>query len=377
MTAPPLRLVLVEDSPTMSAFLRTLLEEAGFVVAGTATNVSEAEAVVRKVVPDLVLSDIRLPGGTGIDLTARLLSERAVPIVLITALDAKDPRLVFDAMRAGALEVLPKPPGRNDPAMAAYKRTLEKTLKLLASTPVIKRRTFGAASPVPPLPLPRTASAPRPALPTGPPRDVGVPPLPPPALSLVVPADPILAIGASTGGPALIVELLQALRGRKFAFGTLAQHIVPEFVESFRGWLCDSTGIPVRTATEGLFPEHGTFYVAPAYAHLAVGPDRRLRVLPESVTKKPHVPSVDVLFSSLSVVSPRQTLAILLTGMGSDGAAGLRELCQAGATTLVQSPETAAVDSMPKSAIGSGAARGVGSPAELAQVLAALAAREI
>lgn len=340
------RLVVVEDSPTQAWFLRSMLEESGFDVVGSATTVGEAETVVDRAQPDLVLSDVRLPDGDGIELTRRLLTRRGVPIVLITAYDPRNPALVFEALEAGALEVMSKPPHAADPDFAPYRRRLERTLRLLATTPVIRRRTRPTAGlALEDLPLALDATE--------------CPPL----------DEPVLAIGASTGGPPVIADLLRAVRGRRIRFGVVAQHLMADFAESFRSWLASVSGRRVFLAVAGQVPEPGALYVAPSRSHLRLGRDRRWRVLPAETSTHAHVPCVDELFESLCQVAPRQTIALLLTGMGRDGAVGLQALRAAGAWTVAQRPDTATVDGMPRSAIERQAAREVLTPEEMVELL--------
>jgi two-component system chemotaxis response regulator CheB len=342
------KVVVVEDSPTVRAYLCALVEEIGFHVCGQAEDVAAAEALVRREAPDLILSDIHLPDGDGIELTRRVLAERGVPIVLITAHDPKDPALVFRAMAAGALEVLPKPPARLDPEFAGYFRVFQMTLRTLAGVPVVRRRRVTTKPEPEPAPL-----APR-----------------RPGPQLGGPA--IVAIGASTGGPILVGDLLVALRDRSFAFAVVVQHIVPDFAESFRAWLESHAGLRVLAAQDRATPEPGTAYTVPAGSHLRLRANGTFEVLPGKALPTSQLPSIDALFESLARLAPRDTIAILLTGMWSDGAAGLLRLREAGALTVAQTPATAAVDSMPRTAIERGAASLVLSPPEIADLLGSL-----
>jgi two-component system, chemotaxis family, protein-glutamate methylesterase/glutaminase len=345
-----LKVVVVEDSATVRAYLCTLVEEAGFHVCGQAEDVAEAESLVRREEPDLILSDIHLPDGDGIELTRRVLAERGVPIVLITAHDPKDPALVFRAMAAGALEVLPKPPARLDPEFAGYFRVFQMTLRTLAGVPVVRRRRVA----------PKAEPAPEPAAAAS--RQPG-PQLGGPA---------IIAIGASTGGPILIGDLLVALRDRSFAFAVVVQHIVPDFAESFRAWLEAHARIRVLAARDRATPEPGIVYTVPAGCHLRLRANGTFEVLGGKALPTSQLPSIDAFFGSLAPYAPKETIAILLTGMWHDGAAGLLRLRQAGALTVAQTPATAAVDSMPRTAIERGAASLVLSPKEIADFLGSL-----
>jgi len=343
------RVLVVDDSATVRTFLCWMVEQAGFLLAGTAESVAEAERLVHRRKPDLVLSDVRLQDGDGIELTRRVLAERGVPIILITAHDPANPDLVFRALEAGALEVLAKPPAATAPGFEAYRRSFETTLKCLAGTPIVRRR------PRPPEPA------------------AGTPVRPPePAARPELTAPPLVAIAASTGGPLLIGDLLKALPEGGFAFAIIVQHIVPDFADSFRSWLGEHSGRRVLFAEEGRMPVAGGIYLAPPNCHVQLHRDGTFRTPSALDVPSAHVPSADALFASLAEARPAGTLAIQLSGMGSDGAEGLASLRAAGAHTIVQSPETAAVDGMPRSAIERGAASEVLRPEQIAELLRSL-----
>lgn len=348
-----MRVLVVDDSATVRAFLCWMVEQAGFALAGTAESVAEAERLVHRKKPDLVLSDVRLQDGDGIELTRRVLAERGVPIILITAHDPANPDLVFRALEAGALEVLAKPPAATSPGFAAYRRSFETTLKSLAGIPIVRRKPRQA----------EPAAGKPGALPLRPPA---------PAARLELSALPLIAIAASTGGPLLVGDLLKALPEGGFAFAVVIQHIVPDFADSFRVWLGEHAGRRVLFAEEGRAPVAGGIYVAPPHCHVQLHRDGTFRTPSALDVPTSHVPSADVLFASLSAARPADTLAIQLSGMGSDGAEGLAELRAAGGHTIVQSPETAAVDGMPRSAIERGAACEVLRPEQIADLLRSL-----
>ncbi|HBL32086.1 MAG TPA: hypothetical protein DD490_35125 [Acidobacteria bacterium] len=353
--SPPARVLVVDDSATVRAFLCWLVEQAGFIVAGAAENVAEAERLVHRRRPDLVLADVHLPDGDGIELTRRVLAEHAVPIILITARDPTNPHLVFRALEAGALDVLAKPPAATSPELPAYRRSFEATLKCLVGTPIVRRK-----------PRPAEPAAGHPVI---------APPSRPAAPRLDPAVPPLLAIAASTGGPLLVGDLLKALPAGGFALAIIVQHIVPDFADSFRAWLGEHAGKPVRFAENGRAPVTGGIYLAPPHCHVQLHRDGTFRTPPTLDVPVSHVPSADALFTSLALARPTETLAIQLTGMGSDGAEGLARLLAAGGHTIVQSPETATVDGMPRSAIERGAALEVLRPEQIAERLRSLMVR--
>lgn len=350
---PPVRVLVVDDSPTVRSFLCWMVEQAGFVVAGAAESVREAEQMVHRRKPDLVLSDVHLQDGDGIELTRRLLAERGVPIILITGHDPTNPDLVFRAMEAGALEVLAKPPAVTSKEFEAYRKSFATSLKSLAGTPIIRRRPRGPApgARAEPLAAEASSSVERPEF-------AGA---------------PIVAIAASTGGPLLVGDLLKALAPDAFACALVVQHIVPEFADSFRAWLGEYSGRQVRAAEAGRIPVKGGIYTAPPNCHIQLHRDGAFRTPPASSLPQPHVPSADVMFESLADARGADVLGVQLSGMGSDGAQGLARLRRAGGYTVVQAPETAAVDGMPKSAIALGAACVVLRPEGIGELLRSLA----
>jgi len=183
----------------------------------------------------------------------------------------------------------------------------------------------------------------------------------------------LVAIVASTGGPSALAQILGAL---PFDFGAavlVVQHMGAAFAEAFCAWLDHASALEVRLAQHGERPVPGLALVAPPGRHMLLSSGGRIRLLAET-RGEPHVPSADVLFRSLAAHAPRTT-AVVLTGMGSDGAEGLLELRRAGAVTLVQDPASSIVDGMPAAARRAGAAREVLALGEIAPALLRLCAK--
>jgi len=330
--------------------MTTLLKELGFIVLACARDLKSAAVLVRAEKPDLVIAGTQFPDGDGLELCRLLLQERGVPILLMTDGGAEDPHLIFEATRAGALEVVPRPPGRNHPDHERLARHLSRTIRTLAGVRIMSRRPDRQVRPVP-----------------APQRSAERAPIPVEEL--------IIAVGASTGGPILLPEILKALAGRPFAFAMVVQHIVPEFIEGFGVWLESQIHVPVRLAANGARPERGTVYMAPPSCQIEVEPRGDFRVVEASRMPTPHTPSIDVAFRSLARFRPTQTTAILLTGMGRDGAEGLLALREAKAFTVAQSPQTAVLASMPEHAIALGAALEILPPPEIHGLLVKQLAR--
>lgn len=179
-----------------------------------------------------------------------------------------------------------------------------------------------------------------------------------------------LALGASTGGPAALRELLAALPAPAPLPIVVVQHIARGFESGLADWLAGALGLDVRVAIDGERPVAGAVRIAPAGAHLRVVEGDRLSLDTALPPQRGHRPSVDVLFRSLAAWAPRATAAALLTGMGSDGAAGLGELRRGGALCFVQDQASSAVWGMPRAALEAGAAEAALAPRAIGEELA-------
>lgn len=163
----------------------------------------------------------------------------------------------------------------------------------------------------------------------------------------------IVAIGASTGGPAAVCAVLSGLAGLT-ASVLLVQHLHENFMAGFISWLNRAGPLPVSLAVAGVTPVSGHVYVSPAGQHLLLAKNGQLALSVDPPGL--HIPAIDVLFTSVAASAAASAVGILLTGMGSDGAAGLHAMREAGALTIAQDETTSAVYGMPKAAVDSGAA---------------------
>ena len=365
-----LSVVLVDDSPSVRAVLRRFLSRAPDIrVLGEAADGEAALEAVERLRPDVLLLDLAMPKLDGFGVIARLRSAppgrggRPATVVLTSRADRAEVRAAFEALSAGAIELLPKP---EDPeSWRQLSATLPAVLRAAAATrpiEVTEREPAaprgGSASTLAPS-TPRAVTPARAATPAGAPSHSAL------ALPLRW-----LALGASTGGPAALRELLAALPSPSPVPVVVVQHIARGFESGLADWLAGVLGLDVRVAIDGELPGAGAVRVAPAGAHLKVVAGDRLALDFETPPQRGHRPSVDVLFRSLAAWAPRTTAAALLTGMGNDGAAGLGELRRAGAYCLVQDQASSAVWGMPRAALEAGAAEAALAPRELGQALA-------
>jgi two-component system chemotaxis response regulator CheB len=333
-----IRILLVDDSALMRQVLRELLSESpDMQVVGEASNGKAGCEKNLALAPDLVIMDLDMPILDGVAATARMMAERPVPVFVFSA-SAESP-LGFKALSAGACEVLRKPDidKLND---KAFKAGFFAKLRAVTSAASAGARVTGVA-----FNKPGTA----------------------PAASLRA-----VVIGASTGGPVAVRQLLAALPA-DFPLGiALVQHLEDGFDEGYARWLDEACELKVCLAGEGPHAfQAGRVLVAPVNRHLVVRSDRL--VLEDGPKVQNQRPSVDVLFRSAAAEYGSGILGVLLTGMGRDGADGCKQIVGSGGHTLVQDQESSAIFGMPKAAIEQGGASEILPLPEMAGRLSALA----
>jgi two-component system chemotaxis response regulator CheB len=321
MTAGGERLVQVvvaDDSPLFrEMLLRVIGAEPSFRVVAVAGDGEEAARLTRALRPDVVTMDLHMPDADGFSGIARIMAETPTPILVLTSVPAE--AVTFKALSLGALDILEKPmPGAD---LSAYGQILRSRLRLLAGVKVIRH----------PRGLRSTGSS---------------------HLEPAGRAD-LVAIGASLGGPRALATLLRALPGNFSAPMAVVQHIADGFTEGLAAWLDLESELDVRVARDGDLLEAGVVLLAPTGCHMLVGKGR------VRLSSDPPVggfrPSVTPLFRSAAEAFGSRSCGVLLTGMGRDGADGLRTLKQAGGYALAQDEATSAVFGMARAAIEEGA----------------------
>lgn len=321
------RVLIVEDSATVRQYLSQLINsDPGLEVVGTARDGEEGVKFAALKRPDIITMDIHMPRMDGYEAARRIMEECPVPIVIVTS--SWDPQEVnhsFLAIEAGALAVVEKPPGPGDARAAPLTAKLLQTIKTMAEVRVVRR-------------LPRLK---RPE-----------PEAPPMVSGTLSPGKRIevVALGASTGGPPVIREILSGLK-EGFAVPLLiVQHITPGFLEGMVEWLRKECRIPLRIGSQGEVIRPGTAYFAPDGVHMGVADGGRIR-LSDDPTENAVRPSVSYLFRSVAAVYGPRGAGILLTGMGRDGAAELAEMKARGALTVAQDKASCVVYGMPAEAV--------------------------
>ncbi len=344
-TSPHIRILLVEDSPVIKELLLYVLgADDTMEVIATAVDGEQAVAFAQHHKPDIVLMDIHLPKMDGFAATRQIMETCPTRVVMVTATSIPEEiASTFEALDSGALTVMAKPPGPGHRDHRRMADELLQTVRLMSEVRVVKRW-------------------PRQPRPQGQPVAV-LHDLAPDAVVSVV------AIGASTGGPLALREILSRLPHALAAPILIVQHISTGFSNGFVEWLAHSSGYDVRLARHGEVPLAGAAYVAPDGWQMAMSRDGTIG-LHQGAPENGMCPSVSFLFRSVAAVSGGNAVGILLTGMGCDGALELRQMRQAGAITIAQSQESSTVFGMPGEAINVGAAIFVLAPEEIAAALA-------
>jgi two-component system, chemotaxis family, protein-glutamate methylesterase/glutaminase len=357
----PTRVLVVEDSPTVRERIRAVLDaDPGLDVVAEAADGNHAVRLCEQTRPDVITMDMVLPDMNGLAAIELIMANRPTPILVVSSSTNRGELLhTYDALAAGAVDVLAKP--RGDASDQEWARQLISKVKMAARIRVITH--------------PRVHLA-RSACPTSPDGVRPAPRRPSMVPSRMRAACEVVAIGASTGGPAAVVELLRTLPASFPIPILLVLHMVEPFGVGLADWLAHQTGRPVAHPRDGapLHEVRGKVAMAPPGQHLRVAHGRL--VLGRDEERNFCRPSVDVLFESLAAEHGPTATGCLLTGMGRDGARGLLALRQRGAVTIAQDEATSVVYGMPREAARLGAADLVLPLPEIGPALVELAAAD-
>lgn len=308
--------MLVEDSPTIrEMFIYTLASEKDIEIVAIAKDGEEAIELARKVHPDIILMDIEMPKLNGFDAAEEIMRENPCPILLMSAVWNIDEIKETSIKRnIGALGVYEKPYGPGHPDFKELYNKIVTDIRLMSDVHVIKRHNK-KNTPIKDEPCAQTRVK-----------------------------RSIVLIGASTGGPPILQLILSALPADYPLPVLVAQHMSSDFVNSLIEWLDDLCSIKIKKAEDGEKIHGGYAYIAPAEYHLCLNGDRikLLKADKEDLT----VPSISKLFSSINPFYAQKIVAILLSGMGSDGADSIVKLKNNGALTLAQNEATSIVFGM-------------------------------
>lgn len=344
-----IRVLLVDDSPLAVELIRRMLASApDIAVVGNAGNGAQALALIPQLRPDVICTDLHMPIMDGLELTQEVMTRDPLPIlVLSVSVQAEQEHNIFCMLEAGALDILAKPRGGLESDFGVTALDLITKIRILAGVKVIRRRRSAVAAPARPLP--------------------------PSLLGLVTTPPRIVGIGASTGGPQALEQVLGQLPADYPLPLLCVQHIAEGFMHGLVAWLAGCCRIRVCSAEEGVLPLAGTAYFPPDNRHLEIDDSGVFRCS-SALPMAGHRPSVDVAFGSLARRHGAGAVGVLLTGMGQDGAQGLLDIARAGGLTIAQDQASSVVYGMPRRALELGAVRQVLPLEQIGPALCALAA---
>lgn len=342
-----IRVLIADDSALARGLLRAILEdEPDIEVVGEATNGRRAVTLAQELRPSLITMDLEMPVLHGLDAISEIMSTKAVPILVVSSVD--DAATACEALARGALDMIAKP----DDSLEHRAAFLAK-VRLLADMVVVTRwRASNAPAPLAPLPVPPLPAHPAPVA------------VRPASLSRR-----LVAIAASTGGPQALATLLSALPADFPAPVLIAQHIAEGFSAGLAQWLSLWSRLPVQLAQDGDTPKAGQVYLAPSEHNLALSGSGRLELRPRA-SGEIYRPSCDLLLSSVAEVVGSRALGVILTGMSSDGAAGMAHIRAHGGLTLAQNEASSVIFGMNRVAIEAGVIQQVLPLTELGPALA-------
>ncbi len=323
--ARKIRTLVVDDSALMRMLIPSMLKRSPHIeVVGAASNPFAAREMIKELNPDVITLDVEMPKMDGISFLHKIMTLRPTPVVMVSSLTQKGADITLQALELGAIDFIGKPT-----------LDLEKNMPLLADELIEKVRA-AAVSKV------RSHA-----------RKVEVKAAAPVNFDTT---EAIVALGASTGGVETLGRLLGALPPNAPGI-VIAQHMPAQFTKQFAERINKHCAVQVAEATQGQRVRPGTAWIAPGDRHLEVrrsGADYVCR-LTEEPPVSGHRPSVDVLFNSVAEACGAQAIGVILTGMGRDGADGLKAMRDAGCSTIGQDEATSLVYGMPKAAFDAGA----------------------
>lgn len=358
----PIRVMVVDDSPFMRKALERMLSCEDILVAGSARDGVEALEKLPQVNPDIVTLDVEMPRMDGLACLKRIMAEYPRPVLMVSSLTQEGATATLEALAAGALDFIPKESSLASSSILQIQQELQEKVRKLARSP---KFAPGRAAAAPAVPRPMTAPTSRPAASGTAPASSA------PGTIAAGPRSELLLIGTSTGGPKALQDLLPALPASLPVPCLVVQHMPGSFTRPFAERLNSLSQVTIKEATDGEPLRPGTVYIAPGGIHMKY----RLKAgtaaieLDSEPASSLHRPSVDVLFLSAAQACPRPMLAMILTGMGSDGARGMEALKAKGAHTLSEAEDSCVVYGMPRAAYERGCVDQVAPLHEMAGIL--------
>jgi len=318
-------------------------------VIGQAKDGREAIALAESLKPDVITMDLNMPHMDGLQASAQIMTTNPRPIVIVSSESKEGAASTLKALELGAIDFVTKPSSGIDLDMQSVKDELLRKVRVAAKVRVVRTASrLASALQVPingspnatPVPVRRPASATTPA-----------------AAAAVMSGDmrfPVVVLAASTGGPATVMRLAPGFTKDFPAAVILVQHMPAAFTTQYALQLAEFTGIRVKEAeaNESIVP--GTFYICPGGQHLRVSPTGRMQLDAGTGRIEGYLPNIDVTMESVAAFAGAMSIAVVLTGMGSDGARGSRAIKSAGGYVIAQDEATSVIFGMPAEAIKTG-----------------------
>lgn len=340
-----INVLIVDDSLTTREFLKHIIDsDPQLQVAGEAKNGEEAVHIAETLKPDVIIMDIQMPGMNGYEATRAIMEKCPVPIIIHSTLVAPEhTENIFKSMRFGAVAVSQKPPGLGHPESKILVEKLLRTVKLMSEIKVVR------------LLKPKNTAKKSNAITKK-------------NVFANKPSTNIIAIGASTGGPPILHTILSNLNQNFTIPIVIVQHIANGFLEGMVDWLSKTTHLTLKIPKTGEPLQDGHVYFAPEDHHIDITPSRTFQIYKINAQETYKRP-ISHLFSSIAKIYKKNAVGVLLTGMGNDGAIGLKEMKDQGAMTLAQDKESSVVFGMPGEAIKIKAETFVLSPTDITAFL--------
>jgi two-component system chemotaxis response regulator CheB len=348
--AVSVRALVIDDSAYNRVTLARMLESSQDIrVVATAVNGEDGIKQVMKHRPDVITLDLEMPIMDGFAFLRWLMANLPTPVIAVSSRSSD--RSVFKALELGALDFIAKPGGRVSPRLEEIQKDLVAKVLQIAGVPLDNLRRRVAEEEAPPAPLP------------------------PPVAEPCAAGIELVAIGCSTGGPPALQQLFQSMQLLRVPI-VVVQHMPPTFTRLFAERVNKLTKYTVKEASDGEMLEGGVVYVAPGGMQTEVrrvAEGLQARVLPPSPADL-YAPSVDRLFDSASRSCAERLVAVIMTGMGDDGAESIVGVRQRGGRTIAESAETAIIFGMPNEAIKTGAVEQVLALGEIPRAIERLCA---
>jgi len=333
VTPAPIRVVLVDDSLIALAFLKKMLATAPDIqIVGTAANGREALKLIPAVNPAVICTDLHMPVMDGLELTKEVMAHYPRPVLVVSVSADQGSLNAFKLLEAGALDLITKARNGSEADYLAIRDELVSKIRIVSGVRVFRRAKVEQHEVVT-LPVHREL----------------------PGVTTPV---RIVIIGASTGGPPALQTILSRLPADFSVPIVCVQHISAGFLDGLLQWLAAACALKVALAHNGVTPQGGTIYFPPEGRQLKFDDNGRF-VISSDPPYNGHSPSISVTMSSAAECYGNGAAGVLLTGMGNDGAQGMRKITEKGGATIAQDEQSCIIFGMPKQAIALGAARQV------------------